>query len=96
MAGPINKSLKYAVVADFLQNNILKRSFKLLFCKLMQRPLWVTNIKKDALDSAFYVLLEAVLTIPKFTAEWNVVAIGQELVYKRTRTWKAIEFVKSL
>ena len=69
MAGPINKSLKYAVVADFLRSNFLKRSFKLLFCKLMQRPLLEPNIKKDALDSAFCVLLEAVLTIPKITAQ---------------------------
>ena len=46
--------MKYAVVA----------------VQLVQRPLLVPDILKNALDSAFYELLEAVLTIPKFTAEW--------------------------
>ena len=67
MAGPIHKPLKYAVVVVFSRSNFLKKSSRLLFCELVQPPLLVRDIKKDALDSAFYVLLEAVLTIPKFT-----------------------------
>ena len=40
------------------------------------------------LYSPFYDILEAELTILKFTAEWMVVAIGLELVYVRIRDVK--------
>ena len=45
MAAPIDKSVKYAVIAEFTQSNFLKRNFRLFFfCKLVQCQLLVSDV----------------------------------------------------
>ena len=50
----------------------------------------------NGIDFAFFEALEMARTIPKFTVERNVVAIGQELVYVRTRAYNAMRYVNIL